>query len=295
MNMTVRPLDNRCAVITGASQGLGLEIARRYLDAGASVMMCARNEDMLDNAACELKVRAKPGQSLFAMRADVSKPGDVTRLIDEAQRMLGRVDVLVNNAGVAGPCGSVEQVDWLEWMRTIEINLLGSVLVSRALLPHFKQAGYGKIIQLSGGGAANPVPMLSAYAVSKAAVVRFVETLAEETRSFHIDVNALAPGALNTRILDELIEAGPQRSGQQFHERLLQVKQRGGVPLGKGADLAVFLGSAQSDGITGKLISAVWDPWIDLPNHLDDLQGSDVYTLRRILPKDRNMTWGEES
>jgi len=258
-------------------------------------MICARTEDVLEKAASELKDLAKPGQVLSAVRADVSKPADVARLVDEALRRLGRVDVLVNNAGIAGPCGAVEQVDWMDWVRTIEINLLGSVLVSRALIPHFKRAGYGKIIQLSGGGAANPVPMLSAYAVSKAAVVRFVETLAEETRSYHIDVNALAPGALNTRILDELIEAGPHRSGQEFHARLLQVKEHRGVPLAKGADLAVFLGSAQSDGITGKLISAVWDPWSELPGHLDDLQGSDIYTLRRIVPKDRKMTWGGDN
>src|SRR4029077_7270097 len=124
-------------------------------------------------------------------------------LVDRALREFGRLDVLVNNAGIAGPIGPTEGVDWDEWIHAIEINLLGSVLLCRAVLPHFKQAGYGKIVQLSGGGATNPLPLLSAYAASKAAVIRFMETLAEETRPHHIDVNSIAPGALNTRILDQ--------------------------------------------------------------------------------------------
>jgi NAD(P)-dependent dehydrogenase (short-subunit alcohol dehydrogenase family) len=291
--MTPGVLENRCAIVTGASEGLGFEIAKRYLAAGANLTICARTESALSKAAADLEASAAPGRSVTAIPADVSKPGDAAALVALALKTHGRVDILVNNAGVAGPCGSVESIDWVEWMRTIEVNLFGSVLLSRALLPHLKQAGRGKIVQLSGGGATNPLPMLSAYAVSKAAVIRFVETLAEETRPHRIDVNAIAPGALNTRMLDRMIDAGPRKIGQALYERLSQVKTQGGTPLGKAADLAVFLGSPLSDGITGKLISAAWDPWHDLPNRLRELQETDIYTLRRIVPKDRNMDWGE--
>jgi NAD(P)-dependent dehydrogenase (short-subunit alcohol dehydrogenase family) len=286
-------LENRCAIVTGGSMGLGFEIAKKYLEAGASLMICARDEVLLDEAALDLTKLAGTGQSVLALPADVSKPEDVTALVHAALREFGRLDILVNNAGVAGPTGPIENIDWEEWTRTIEINLLGSVLLSRAVLPHFKKVEHGKIIQLSGGGATNPLPMLSAYAVSKAAIIRFVETLAEETRRHHVDVNAIAPGALNTRMLDELLAAGPERIGSALHARSLQQKQNGGVPFYKGADLAVFLGSSLSDGITGKLISAAWDPWKTLPNHLADLNGTDIYTLRRIVPKDRGMTWGD--
>jgi NAD(P)-dependent dehydrogenase (short-subunit alcohol dehydrogenase family) len=286
-------LENRCAIVTGASQGLGFEIAKKYLEAGANLMICARGEMLLDEATLKLKKLARTAQSVVALPADVSKPTDVATLVDAALRAFGRLDILVNNAGIAGPSGTIENVDWKEWVRTIEVNLLGSVLLSRSVLPHFKQAKHGKIIQLSGGGATNPLPMLSAYAASKAAVIRFVETLAEETRQHGIDVNAIAPGALNTRMLDEFLAAGPENIGAAFHERALLQKKDGGVPLRKGADLAVFLGSSLSDGITGKLISAVWDPWETLPNHLDDLNGTDIYTLRRIVPKDRGITWGD--
>jgi NAD(P)-dependent dehydrogenase (short-subunit alcohol dehydrogenase family) len=288
-----RALENRYAIITGASIGLGFEIAKKYLEAGASLMICARNEMLLDKAALALRRLAGAGQSVLALPADISKSEDVTALIGEALREFGRLDVLVNNAGVAGPCGAIEDIDLKEWFHAIEVNLLGSVLLSRAILPHFKKTTRGKIIQLSGGGATGPLPGLSAYAASKAAVIRFVETLAEETRPHHIDVNAIAPGALNTRMLDEFLAAGPERISPAFYERSLRQKKDGGAPLGKGADLAVFLGSRLSDGITGKLISAVWDPWEALPDHLEDLNGTDIYTLRRIVPGDRGMAWGD--
>jgi len=287
-------LRGRCAIITGASQGLGLEIARKYLEAGASITICARDRTLLYQSAAELQRLAPAGQAVLAVPADVSYPSDVTRLVEFALRGLGGLDIVVNNAGVTGPSGAVETVDWEAWLRALQINLVGAVLLSRAIVPHFKKTGRGKFIQLSGGGATNPLPMLSAYAASKAAVVRFVETLAEETREHHIDVNAIAPGPLNTRMLDEWLAAGPEQIGRAFYERLQLQKKSGGTPLGKGAALAVFLGSELSNGITGKLLSAVWDPWERLADHLEELKGSDIYTLRRIVPKDRDMSWGND-
>ena len=184
-------------------------------------------------------------------------------------------------------------MEWSEWARAIEINLMGTVLPCREALPLFRRAGAGKIINLSGGGATAPLPRLSAYAASKAAVVRFTETLAEELRGTGIDVNAVAPGALNTRLLDEVLAAGPDRVGKTFYERALKQKADGGAPLEKGAALCAFLLSPESDGISGRLLSAVWDPWADLPARRAELAESDIYTLRRIVPKDRGKSWGE--
>jgi NAD(P)-dependent dehydrogenase (short-subunit alcohol dehydrogenase family) len=287
-----RALENRTAIITGANQGLGRAIARAYVEAGANLLICARNADLLAEAQAELSAAASPGQTILMETADVSQRDDVERLAARAIEAFGQVHILVNNAGVYGPKGGIAEIDWDEWMQAIQINLFGSVLLCRALLPHFKQHGYGKIVQLSGGGATNPLPFLSAYAASKAAVIRFAETLAEEMREYHIDVNAIAPGALNTRLLDEVLEAGPEKVGQLFYDRMVMQKAKGGTPLEKGAALAVYLASAESDGITGKLISAVWDPWETLADHHDDLRG-DVYSLRRIVPQDRGFEWGE--
>jgi NAD(P)-dependent dehydrogenase (short-subunit alcohol dehydrogenase family) len=224
---------------------------------------------------------------------DVSKPDDVTRLISAALAAFPQIHILVNNAGVYGPKGPIDDVDWDAWIQAVEINLFGSILTARALLPHFRAHRYGKIIQLSGGGATSPLPFISAYAASKAGIVRFMETLAEEMKSDGVDVNSIAPGALNTRLLDEVLEAGPAKVGKTFYEHALKQKAEGGAPLERGADLAVFLASAASDGLTGKLISAIWDPWEHFLEHLDDLQKTDIYTLRRIIPKDRGKLWGD--
>jgi NAD(P)-dependent dehydrogenase (short-subunit alcohol dehydrogenase family) len=288
-----RILEGRAAVITGANQGLGLAIGKAYVSAGASVVLCARNAALLEHARDELANLAGQGQLVVAAAADVSLPTDVERVAHVAFETFPQIHILVNNAGIYGPMGLIEDVDWGAWVRAIEVNLFGSILMCRALLPHFKAKSYGKIVQLSGGGATNPLPRISAYAASKAAVVRFAETLAEETRESGIDVNAIAPGALNTRLLDEVLAGGPERVGQAFFDRAVLQKERGGAPLDRGADLAVFLGSAESDGITGKLLSAIWDPWETLNERRDDLDGSDVYTLRRIVPSDRGHRWGD--
>jgi NAD(P)-dependent dehydrogenase (short-subunit alcohol dehydrogenase family) len=286
-------LDGRTALITGATQGLGLEIARAYLGAGAAgVCICGRDPAGLERALRELRETAAPGQRVLGELADVARAQDVERLAEAALAGLGEITILVSNAGIYGPKGMVDAVDWAQWREAIEINLFGSVLLARALVPHLRERGYGKIVQLSGGGATSPMPGLSAYAASKAAVVRFAETLAEELREHRVDVNAIAPGALNTRMLDEVLEAGPQRVGDAYYERALEQQRSGGVPLQRGAELAVFLGSAASDGITGKLLSAVWDPWAQLPEHHAELD-SDLYTLRRIIPSDRGLDWGD--
>jgi NAD(P)-dependent dehydrogenase (short-subunit alcohol dehydrogenase family) len=287
--MTV--LTGRSALITGANQGLGLAIARAYVEAGAGVVMCARDAALLEGARAAVAALAADGQRVIAHAADVSKREDVERLAATACEAFPDLQILVNNAGVYGPMGPSESVDWDAWVQAMEINVFGSVLMCRALVPHFRRRRYGKIIQLSGGGATNPLPRLSAYAASKAAIVRFAESLALEVQDDEIDVNSVAPGALNTRMMAELIGAGPETVGQAFFDRMKKIADEGGTPLETGAALTVFLGSAASDGITGRLLSAVWDPWDELPRHRDELEGTDIYTLRRIVPSDRGRRW----
>jgi NAD(P)-dependent dehydrogenase (short-subunit alcohol dehydrogenase family) len=286
-------LSGRGAIVTGANRGLGLAIAEAYVAAGADVMLCARDEQALSAAHAELAKRAASGQRVLAQVADVASEDDIDRVVARALSELPNLCVLVNNAGVHGPKGPVETLQRSEWRSAIETNLCGSVFMAAALVPHFKQKRYGKIIQLSGGGATKPMPYVSAYAASKAAVVRFAETLAVEVKEFGIDVNSVAPGALNTRLLDDILEAGPERVGEAHYKQALAQKAQGGGSLSKAAELIVFLGSAESDGITGRLISAVWDPWQSLPERRAQLAASDVYTLRRIVPAERGFDWDE--
>ncbi|HXA53475.1 MAG TPA: SDR family oxidoreductase, partial [Solirubrobacteraceae bacterium] len=255
------------------------------------VCVCGRDRDILGDAVAELNALAGPSQRVLGVLADVSAPGEAERLVKSALGHLGELTILVSNAGVYGPMGPFDRTDWHEWVRAVEINLFGSVLAARAVAPHFTSRGYGKIVQLAGGGATAPLPRFSAYATSKAAVVRFAETLACELREHHVDVNAIAPGPLNTRMLDEVLAAGPERVGEEFYRRALEQQRAGGVAPRRAAELAVFLGSRASDGITGRLLSAVWDPWAQLPQHSADLEG-DIYTLRRIVPADRGLDWG---
>lgn len=278
------------ALITGGSQGLGKTIAEHYLREGANVMICARNEKELATTRDELAA-AFPGRKVLAKSCDVANEAQVNSLVATALQELGPLHALVLNAGVYGPMGPTESVDLNEWRRAIDINLFGVLLPCRAIIPQFKKAGRGKIVVLSGGGATNPLPNISSYAASKAAVVRLMETLAEELRPHHVDVNAIAPGALATRLVDEVLAAGPDKVGAAFFEKNKQWKEKGATPLELGAKLAVYLASEESDGITGKLISAQWDPWATLQAHREELSKSDIYCLRRIVPEDRGKKW----
>lgn len=285
-------LEKENAIITGGTLGLGLAIVREFLNEGANVLFCARSRDAVSRLQDELTRLLRTGQKLIGLPCDVSSPREVENMFAQFADELGVLHVLVNNAGVYGPKGPSEDVSWQDWMRAIEINLYGTLLPCRAAIPLMKKSGRGKIVNLSGGGATNPLPRLSAYAASKAAVVRLTETLAEELRDFRIEINAIAPGGLNTRLLDEVLQAGPEIVGETFYKKSLQQAKEGGVPLEKGARLCVYLASKASDGITGKLLSAQWDPWENLQSHFDDIANSDIYTLRRIIPKDRGKTWG---
>jgi 3-oxoacyl-[acyl-carrier protein] reductase len=285
-------LAGRGAVITGASTGLGRAIAEAYVREGAHVLLMARGEAAL-TATCEAVAALAPSrdQRVRSVAGDVGNAGDVARLRAAAEAGLPGVDVLVNNAGVYGPIGRLEDVDWRAWVDAITIDLVGTAAVCRAFIPLLRARGRGKIVNLSGGGATAPLPRFTAYAAAKAAVVRLTETLAQELLDARIDVNAIAPGALNTRLLDEALAAGPERAGEEFHARAVKQREEGGVPLARGAELAVFLASAESDGITGRLISAVWDDWRALGRRRDELAATDVFTLRRIVPKDRGLAW----
>jgi len=286
-------LTGRVAFITGGNRGLGLEIARAMVGAGASVMLCARDAKELESVGQELREKARSGQQIRWQKADVTDALEIGAAVEQTIRDLG-LHVLVNNAGVYGPFGMIEEVDWAHWVQALEINLYGSIIPMRAVLPHFKAHRHGKIIQLSGGGATNPLPRISAYAASKAAIVRFAETVSEECKGLGIDINSIAPGTLNTRLLDEVLAAGPDKVGAEFFARSVKQKDSGGVPLVHGAELVVFLASTASNGITGKLISALWDKWAEWPNHLSELSNSDAYTLRRITGRDRGFAWGDK-
>lgn len=284
-------LAGRSAIVTGASAGLGYVIAQALITSGANVSICGRNAGELERAFASLSAMVADDQQVAMQVCDVSSEQQVNAMVDRTIKQFGNVQLLINNAGVQGPIGPAEDASIEQWRRTFDINFFGPLFTSRALIPGMRKQGYGKIVNVSGGGAASPRPFFSAYATSKAALVRLTENLAEELRGTAIDVNALAPGALNTQMLEETLAAGPDRVGGEQFAQATKQKQQGGSSLARAAALCVYLCTTEADGITGRLISAPWDPWPKLHERKSELRDSDIYTLRRVVPADRAKQW----
>ncbi len=286
-------LKGKSIVISGASEGLGLEIAATCLKEGANIFICSRSDTKLKKALVYLNKFKKDKQKLFDYKLDVSNPNQCDIFVNHVMKEFKIIDALINNAGIIGPKNVFDSCDWNSWKYAIDVNLFGSAYLIYKFLPYMKKRKKGSIIQLSGGGATKPFPNMSAYAASKAAIVRFIETLAVELMPYDITANCVAPGALNTQILDEFISAGPKALGEKFYEGVLKQKETGGAPMHKAVQLCIELISGNSSMITGKLISAIWDDWWNFNEFAEELKNSDVYTIRRITAKDRNYSWGD--
>ena len=291
--MTDSPLRllGRRALVTGASRGLGREAAAALCREGADVVLLARPSSDLDDAVREIEaLRVRRSQKVASVAADLAVAGASASAVREAEALVGPLDILVNNAAVMGPIGPLASTSGDDWDQAIGINLLAPVALMRAVLPGMCERRRGKIINISGGGATGSRPNFSAYACAKTALVRATEIAADEVRDARVDINAVAPGAMNTRLLDQVLAAGPTLVGAREYDRALGQAREGGTPPERAAALIVFLASPASDGITGRLLSAVWDSWTDLPDQWADLEKTDIYTLRRIVPADRGRT-----
>ncbi len=256
--------------------GLGFATAQACLLAGANVVICARNEPQLRLAEEKLQAIAGGGR-VQAVAADVSIMKDIEAALDRVETSFGPVTSLVHAAAVQGPIGELTTVDPAEWLEAVRIDLFGSFLTTRQTCLRMKGAG-GRIVLFAGGGAAAPFPEFSAYACSKAGVVRLTETIAQEMAAHKIEINCLAPGLVMTRIVEKSIAAG-------------HVPSASPVPATLGAETAAFLVSDRAAGITGKFVAAQYDGWRDWPQRLPELNGSDLFTLRRIVPRDRGLDW----
>ncbi|MEM3186327.1 MAG: SDR family oxidoreductase [Conexivisphaerales archaeon] len=273
-------LRDKVAIVTGAGVGIGRTIALKFAKEGAKLAINSRTRTTLEDTAKKIE---DLGGEVLARTMDVSVPEEVEQFVQDTYKEFGRVDVLVNNAGILGPIGPAAENDVASWIYTIHVNLIGTFLCCRKVLPIMIRQRRGKIINMSGGGATSPYPRFSAYATSKAGVVGLTQTLAEEVKDYNIQVNAIAPGLTDTRMQDEILAAG-ELAGERAIARAREAKEKGGADPARAADLAVFLASEESGVMTGRLISAVWDDWESLAdkNRLKDLITSELYTLRRI-------------
>jgi NAD(P)-dependent dehydrogenase (short-subunit alcohol dehydrogenase family) len=268
-------IKNRGVLITGAGRGIGKRLALGFAAAGAHVGLLARSKAELDLAKLEIE---HAGGVALRFRADVRDLEQVRAAVDRMRVHFGSVDILIAAAGSQGPIGPLIDAKPSEFADAVEINLMGVLHACQAVLPHMIERRSGKIIVLSGGGAAYARPNFSAYAASKAAVARLVETLAEEVRDKNIQVNCMAPGGTYTSMTDEILNAG-EKAGQKEIDDAQQVRLTGGVAPAKQVELAMFLASDKSNHISGKLLH-VNDDWKKLR---DTNMHPEAYTLRRVL------------
>jgi NAD(P)-dependent dehydrogenase (short-subunit alcohol dehydrogenase family) len=285
-----RSLAGRRALVTGATRGLGAALVAAFWEAGAHVAGVARSHESLSRLMKGLPAAA--GQEFVPIAADLAEMDAPSRVTQALAKQWGGLDVLINNAGIQGPVGPLGTNPWQEWEETVRVNLLAPVQLCRLCLPWLALSRRGRVINLSGGGATAPRPGFSAYATAKAGLVHFSETFAEEVRPCGMTVNCIAPGAMATDMLKGVLALGPEKAGVKECEAAKKAMEAGETVLRRAAQLAVFLASDAAAGITGRLISAQWDPWARLGEHAEALRKSDIYTLRRIMPRDRGEDWG---
>jgi NAD(P)-dependent dehydrogenase (short-subunit alcohol dehydrogenase family) len=278
---------NNLAIVTGASRGLGRLIALELAAAGIDVLIIGRDRDALAKVANEAQGPTKA--KVYPLPIDLEAPGAVDAIAERAQQ-LGGVSILINNAAIQGPIGAAWEVDAAAFERTMRVDFALPVTLCRAVLPGMIARGGGWIVNISGGGATGPRPMFSAYGAAKTALVRFGETLAAEVAGRGVRVNSVAPGAFSSGITREVVTAGGAADVKETQIAAQLIEKSDDSNARKAAKLVLYLVGGKGRDITGKLISAVWDPWNEMHNVWEKIANTDIYTLRRIVPSDRDTT-----
>ena len=218
--------NNKTCLITGASRGLGLNIANEFYINGSNIVLISRN--LKDLKIDKKKIENKNLKNeIYMIVGDISKKKISEGIVKKSLDKFGKIDYLINNAGIYGPIGQIDTVNYKDILETINTNILGSLNMSLAVIPHMKKNKKGKIIQIAGGGATKPIENFSIYSLSKSAIVRFTETIAHELYSYNININSVSPGFLKTRMTDQVIKAGGKKAGEQYYKsNVMQKKKR---------------------------------------------------------------------
>jgi NAD(P)-dependent dehydrogenase (short-subunit alcohol dehydrogenase family) len=262
-------------LLTGSSSGIGQFLANTLGARGHEICRLARSP-----------------QAGLSFQCDVSDWRAVKNCTEKISAKWKYVDALICCAGIQEPIGPAMEIDPRAWRKNLAVNLDGTFFVIQALYPLLKKSSArAKVICFSGGGSTSPRPNFAAYGVAKTGVVRLVEMLASEWAGNPPDINAIAPGAIFTKMTEEVLARGEKLAGQKEFESASKLQRDNSAKLEKVLGLVEMLLSPQSDGISGKLISAPWDPWHNLAALRDDLMKSDIYTLCRIVPGDRGKKW----
>jgi 3-oxoacyl-[acyl-carrier protein] reductase len=279
--------------ISGGTSGLGFEIAQHFVKSGKSVVFCGRSEEAVKTTLEYLKSLSLDKQMILGISSDVSNRQATIEMFEKLRKMEVIIDILICNAGVIGPIDKFLDNKIDDWEDAFNINVYGTLNLVMAVLPSMIEGKKGRIIHISGGGATAPLFGMSSYAASKAAAVRFIETLALEYVDSGVTLNSVAPGMLKTKLLNQMLDAGPEKIGRKLFTKSVAKVEANIDTTPQAISLIDFLANESSNGITGRLISAEWDNWSEWPNHLEEINNSDLYTLRRISGRDRGQEWGD--
>ncbi len=281
-------LKSKTALITGATGIIGNAIARAFAEEGCDLILSGSSQKKTD--ALQEQFFPFPNVKVKTICANVSNKKSMQLLFKKITKDFESIDILVTAAGTYGAIGAIGQIEPEEWLEAIRVNLLGTFMTIKYALPLLRKSSRAKIITFAGGGE-GPLEKHSSYVASKGGVLRLIETLSVELSP--IEVNAISPGLVTSGLVQQIIDAGPLRAGgKRYREAIEQQRgERESISPEKAAALAVFLASRDSNGISGKNLSAVWDKWYEFPKNKKELMKSDVYNIRRIKPKDRGYDW----
>jgi 3-oxoacyl-[acyl-carrier protein] reductase len=277
------------AIITGAGRGIGQAIALAYAKEGAKLALAARTLSELEETAQQAEAL---DTEVLVIPTDIADPAQVDEMVRRTVDQYATVDVLVNNAGIHGPVGPLQDTDVSYWMRTFQVNVFGAVLCCRAVLPVMLQQDRGKIINMTGGGAGlvSGTAYRTAYHASKAAIIRLTEDLPLELAGKNIQVNVMGPGSHRTRMVEEMLDgvaaAGVAERFEEMRQQMFeQVVARFGtsaaVSMEQATGLAMLLGSEASGNLSGRCFEA-FDAFLGLPSQIPEIMASDAYTLWRV-------------
>jgi NAD(P)-dependent dehydrogenase (short-subunit alcohol dehydrogenase family) len=290
MNGFLKLMANKTCLITGASRGLGKLLAIFYSKLGFDLILAASDLVELERVSNELQI--VDGQKLLLVKSDFSIEDFDIDMFHEISNFCVSIDLLINNAAIQGPIGPFSDLPFKDWERVFKVNFLAPAAICQKAIWYMMNGG-GTIINLSGGGGAGLRPNFSAYGASKAALIRFSETIAAELAHQNINVNTIAPGAMPTDMLQKVLESPDNVVGPQEKKSAMEAF-RGDFDITDIGDLCLFLSSAKARKITGKLISVKWDNWVAWSDNIEALTNSDLYTLRRIVGRDRGVSWGDK-
>lgn len=244
-------LSGKVAIVTGGGTGIGLAIAKLFVEKGAQVVITGRSHTALERAAASI--------GAHAIAADVSKEADVSHLAITTAKLFGGVDILVNNAGITGQIANAEDLDITQWDETMAINIRGTILCIKHCIPLMRKRGGGSIINMSSLMGLRGYPMRSAYAATKFAVIGITESVAQEVGVHNIRVNALCPGAVNGDLMQRVIAARVAKENRPAEE-IIRVNYTDKAALRRWVEpeevarVALFLASDESSSITSECI-----------------------------------------